>query len=173
VIRRLLALSVVVGFGIATGLAWLVMNPPVDAAPSGDAIFVHAGGSGERVRAGIALFDAGVAPYLVISDPGGRSSQVPRGLCGSEPSIICVTPSTIDTAGEARALGTLVSERGWDTIVVVTSDYHQRRAAMLDASCTSATIESAPATGRRRRVIVGSRIQETIGLAYSWLFQRC
>jgi hypothetical protein len=166
-------LSIVAMGAAIVWLGWLVVNPPVDPSPTGDAIFVHAGGSGERVEAAIDLFDTGAAPVLVISDPGGRSSRVPRGLCGSEPSIICVTPATIDTAGEARALGSLVAERGWERVVVVTSDYHQRRASMLDSSCTSATIENAPAAARRRRVILGSRIQETLGLAFSWLFQRC
>ncbi len=168
-----LALAAVVTVTMAW-LAWMVANPITAASPSGDAIFVHAGGNGERLRTAVALFEEGVAPVIVVSNPGGRSSQVPPGLCGSSESVICVTPATIDTAGEARALGDLVAEQGWDRVVVVTSDYHVSRAGLLDRSCTDAEIEAVAAPARRRQPLVTSaRVQETLGLAYSWMFQTC
>lgn len=155
-------------------LGWTVANPTTSDTPIGDAIFVHAGGNGERLRAAVALFEEGVAPVIVVSNPGGSSSQVPPRLCGSTEMVICVTPSTIDTAGEARALGALVTERGWKRVVVVTSDYHVSRASLLDRSCTDATIDAVAAPARRRQPLVTwARVQETLGLAYSWLFQTC
>jgi uncharacterized SAM-binding protein YcdF (DUF218 family) len=174
-LRRLLALAVVFLLVGASGwLAWRVANPRTSDAPIGDAIFVHAGGNGERLRTAMALYEEGVAPVVVVSNPGGRSSQVPRSLCDSGEPIVCVTPSTIDTAGEARALASLAEEEGWDQVVVVTSDYHLARATVLDESCTDAVIEPVAAPARRRQpVVTSARVQEMLGLAYSWLFQTC
>ncbi len=166
-----LLVTVVVVFGYA---GYLVAHPEVASAPTGDAIFVHAGGRGERARAAIDLFDAGAAPVLVFSDPGVRSSSAPRGICESSDSVVCITPPSVDTAGEARALGEIVAERGWDEVIVVTSDYHLRRASALDRSCTDATIEGVPAPSMRTRSpVTDARVQETFGLVFGWLFQRC
>jgi len=166
--------AVAAAFGLLLAVsAWLVLNPPATAAPVGDAIFVHAGGRGERVQAAVELFEAGVAPVLVVSDPGVRSAFVPRGLC-DVPAVVCVMPEPINTAGEAQALGGLVDSNGWDRVVVVTSDYHMRRAMVLDSSCTTASIEPVPAASRRgRRLLSPANIEETLGLAFSWLIQRC
>ncbi|MGF1665322.1 MAG: YdcF family protein [Acidimicrobiia bacterium] len=173
-VRRILAFTFAALTGATLGLAFLVVNPATAVTPSGDAIFVHAGGNGERLRTAVALFEEGVAKVIVVSNPGGRSSQVPPGLCGSTETVICVVPPTVDTAGEARALGDLMAERGWDRVVVVTSDYHVSRAGMLDRSCTDATIEAVAAPARRRQPLVTpARIQETLALPYSWLFQTC
>jgi uncharacterized SAM-binding protein YcdF (DUF218 family) len=174
-VRRLLLTFPIVAIVAVTGwLYWLSANPATAQSPVGDAIFVHAGGNGERLRTALTLFEEGVAPVIVVSNPGGRSSQVPPGLCGSAAFVMCVTPPTVDTAGEARVLGAVVDEQGWDRVVVVTSDYHVSRAAMLDRSCTEATIDAVAAPARRRQPLVTpARIQETVGLAYSWLFQTC
>jgi uncharacterized SAM-binding protein YcdF (DUF218 family) len=160
--------------GLGSWLGWLVIHPDVSADPTGDAIYVHAGGRGERVSTGVRLLAEGVAPVLVVSDPGTRSSFVPSGLCGSDEAIVCVAPVTIDTAGEARALAALVEERGWRKVVVVTSEYHLRRAAMLDRSCTNASIAPMPADDRPPRApLTGPRASEIPALAFSWMFQRC
>ncbi len=172
--RRILTALLVAVVAILVYAGYLVAHPDMATAPTGDAIFVHAGGRGERARAAIDLFEAGAAPVLVFSDPGVRSSSVPRGICGSSDSVVCITPPSVDTAGEARALGAIAAERGWDEVIIVTSDYHLRRAAALDRSCTDATIEGIPAPSTRTRSpITDARVQETFGLVFGWLFQRC
>jgi uncharacterized SAM-binding protein YcdF (DUF218 family) len=173
--RRLLALVTVLTLvGVTGWLGWRVANPRTSEAPIGDAIFVHAGGNGERLRTAMALYEEGVAPVIVVSNPGGRSSRVPGSLCDSGEPIMCVTPPTVDTAGEARVLASLVEEEGWDQVVVVTSDYHLARATALDESCTDAMIEPVAAAARRRQpVVTSARVQETLALAYSWMFQTC
>jgi hypothetical protein len=175
-VRRVLALTILAAtLGVVAWLSWVVANPRTSTLPTGDAIFVHAGGNGERLGVALTLFEEGAAPLVVISDPGGRSSSVPAGLCESGPAVLCVTPSTIDTAGEARALGDLVESEGWNQVVVVTSDYHLSRAVLLDRSCTDAAIEpvAAPARPRRQPLVTWARVQETFGIGYSWLFQTC
>lgn len=175
VVRRVLAFTILAAMlGVVASLAWVVANPRTSILPTGDAIFVHAGGNGERLEVALTLFEEGAAPVMVVSDPGGRSSSVPAGLCDSGPAVFCVTPSTIDTAGEARALGELVESEGWNQVVVVTSDYHLSRAVLLDRSCTDANIEPVAAPARRRQpVVTWARVQETLGIPYSWLFQTC
>jgi uncharacterized SAM-binding protein YcdF (DUF218 family) len=46
--------------------------------------------------------------------------------------------------GEAEAVGRLARARGWRQIVVVTSRYHVRRAAMLFRRCTDARLDVVP-----------------------------
>jgi hypothetical protein len=161
------ALAVVAGW-----LLWLVNNPATVDDPSGDAIFVHAGGQGERVEMALQLFDEGAAPVLVLSNP--EPGSVPSGLCESGSAVICVIPSPADTAGEALSLGKLVDERGWNRVIVVTSDYHLRRASMLDRSCTNADVVPVEVRSRRSaRPISDVEVREAIALIVSWLAQPC
>lgn len=171
-VRRIITVMIAVFAGGAAWLLWLVGNPPETLDPSGDAIFVHAGGNGERIRAGMELFDRGVAPVLVFSDP--EPGSVPPGLCSAGAAVMCLVPDPPDTAGEAIDLGRLIREQSWDEVVVVTSDYHLRRAVMLDRSCTDAEILPIPAhSSRAEGPVTDVEVQEAIALAAGWIFQRC
>jgi len=170
--RRVLTGIIAILAGTAGWLLWLVNNPTVVDDPSADAIFVHAGGQGERVEMALQLFDEGAAPVLVLSNP--EPGSVPGGLCESGSAVICVVPSPPDTAGEALSLGKLVDDRGWDRVIVVTSDYHLRRASMLDRSCTHADIVPVEARSpRSARPISDVEVQEAIALIISWFARRC
>jgi len=95
--------------------------------------------AGERLEAGIALWQAKKAPWLVFT--GGRApwSDLPetegvqvarlavaRGVPADQ---IQVTREVGNTADEARAVRDLMAERGWKKIILVTSAWHMRRAA--------------------------------------------
>jgi hypothetical protein len=125
----------------------LVLGEPVDARPTGDAVVVHAGGTGERLDRALELIDDGAAPVLVVMYGDHPDFPQAPGLCGAEEpfEVICPSPEPVSTVGEARALGTLIDDQGWDEVVIVTSDYHVRRAKLLDARCTDATIRAAAA----------------------------
>ncbi len=134
--------------GAALGLCALVYGYWVASAssaaePTGDAIVAHAGQGGRLVRA-IDLAEDGAAPALVIMFGETVYQGFARDLCGqTEPyEVLCPVPSSSSTRGEAEALAELVEERGWQRIIVVTSDYHLRRAAYLDRRC--AGVETAP-----------------------------
>ena len=72
-----------------------------------------------------------------------------RGLCHRKApyEVLCVRPKPFSTRGEAETVERLASERGWRRIVVVTSDYHVRRARMLFDRCLGAS----------RVLVVGTR----------------
>jgi uncharacterized SAM-binding protein YcdF (DUF218 family) len=113
------------------------MRPPMANDPSGDAVVVHAGGRGERLRRALELMETGAAPILVIM--GGSVDHWPEALrlCGqaSPYEVLCPDPVPGTTLGEARALAALVGDRQWKSVVAVTSDYHLRRAHFLDRRC--------------------------------------
>jgi uncharacterized SAM-binding protein YcdF (DUF218 family) len=101
----------------------------------------------------------GVAPKLVISD--GLDPEWPQAnrLCRSGRAI-CFTPDPYSTQGEARWIGREAKERGWDSIAVVTSTYHVRRARMIVERCYHgrlAMIGAHPPLGNR-----------VVGVAWEW-----
>jgi uncharacterized SAM-binding protein YcdF (DUF218 family) len=119
------------------GLFLSVVRPPTANDPSGDAVVVHAGGRGERLRRALELMETGAAPTLVIM--GGSADHWPEAqrLCGqtSPFEVLCPDPVPGTTLGEAKALSELVSTRGWTSVIATTSDYHLRRAHFLDRKC--------------------------------------
>lgn len=112
---------------------WMRRPPTVDD-PRGDAVVVHAGPD-QRLDHALELMERGAAPTLVIMY--GRYRSDIDGLCGqTDPyEVLCPTPDLRTTIGEARTLGRLVHERGWRTVITVTSHYHLRRATYLDGKC--------------------------------------
>lgn len=68
----------------------------------------------------------------------------------------------------------VAAEEGWDTLAVVTSDYHARRAAYLLRQCVTADV-TVIEVGRVRNLVhaVGWVIHETGGLLDSWLRPEC
>jgi uncharacterized SAM-binding protein YcdF (DUF218 family) len=141
VIRRaVLVLALLVG-------AWLVACAVLFAWPRGtgapahaDAVVVLSGDRDVRLDPGIALVRRGVAPVLVISgarqDPRWRKAA---GLCRqgrvAGARVICFEPRPFSTRGEARAIGRLARQHGWNAVVVVTSTFHVTRARMLFRRC--------------------------------------
>ena len=128
--RRLAAVVAVVLAALAAFTARYVLWPATDEPGRADAVVVLGGGQGERLPAGRALAADGVAPVLVVSH--GR-----RG-CGERRDgyeVVCFEPFPDRTQGEARAAAALARERGWKTLVVVTSTYHVARARKLFERC--------------------------------------
>ena len=132
-------------------LAWvgatlrLVFVPVEDAAGTADAVVVLSGSKHERLDRGLELVRDGVAPVLVIS--GGLDPRQPRAneLCregGVGFSVSCFTPEPDSTRGEARKVGDLARERGWERVLVVTSRFHVTRARMLFDRCTDANVDA-------------------------------
>jgi uncharacterized SAM-binding protein YcdF (DUF218 family) len=49
--------------------------------------------------------------------------------------VVCFTAVPFSTVGEARTVTGLARERGWSSVVVVTSTFHVTRADMLFRRC--------------------------------------
>jgi uncharacterized SAM-binding protein YcdF (DUF218 family) len=112
-----------------------------------DAAVVLQGSSiGERVRlaGAMSLLQRGIPNRVLLSVPresywGASVPPMARSYLeknyGSEAANkvdFCETGADVNsTEEEARALGVCAHQHGWQSIVVVTSDYHTRRAGMI------------------------------------------
>lgn len=92
-----------------------------------DAVVVL-GGRPNRVPVGVALVRAGTAPVLLVFNVDGSALD----LEGAG-EVITIRPDPYSTRGEAAIVATLARERGWSSLVVVTSTYHVPRARFIFA----------------------------------------
>lgn len=129
------ALLVVAGsFLVSVGLAAYLT--PHDTLVHADAIVVISGGGTERELLGIRLYQEGWADRLVLSgaamDPGSPSNaaQMQRDALaqGVPASAVLVEDRSLTTYQNAAGVRELLG-RDARTIILVTSSYHQRRAA--------------------------------------------
>lgn len=128
--------AIVVGalvVGAAAGARTFVW-PPSDTPDRVDAIVVLGGGEPARLRTGLDLFADGVGDVLVLS-AGTSEAAADHGVHCDGNTVVCVTPVPETTAGEARTITTLATERGWSSLAVVTSTYHLSRARVLFGQC--------------------------------------
>jgi uncharacterized SAM-binding protein YcdF (DUF218 family) len=140
--------------------AYLFVWPDSDTAPHGaDAVVVLSGGRGHRLAEGRRLIAQGVSDTLVISD-GLDPGWVEAGRLCRTGRAICFTPDPYSTQGEARWIAQEARERGWDSVVVVTSTYHVRRTRMIVRRCYGGDLAVVGATPP-----VGNRI---VGVAWEW-----
>lgn len=176
--RRRVLLVIVVGLAGVTATVgaltvrgvWGVYRPPADDIPdAADAVVVFAG-EGRRTELALQLMDDRVADVLVLSL--GERDRVGRSLCGqTEPfEVLCPTPETVDTRGEARMLGELARQRSWNSLVAVTGDYHAQRARTRLSRCFHGNIASVNVDWGRPRLDLVRR--ETLGYLEAQLLER-
>jgi uncharacterized SAM-binding protein YcdF (DUF218 family) len=109
--------------------------------PAADGFVANVGEAGERLEAGIVLWQKKKAPWLVFTGgrlpwsihtevEGAASKRVAiaRGIPDEQ---IIVTREVGNTIDEALAIRDLMRERGWRKIILVTSAWHMPRAARL------------------------------------------
>jgi uncharacterized SAM-binding protein YcdF (DUF218 family) len=115
---------------------WLDVTDPLTKA---DAIVAISGDTGARAGSAIALWKQGYAPVLIFSggssDPDSvASAELMKRTAVAEgvPSNAIVVEGTSATTEEnAENVAELMKRRGLRSAILVTSPYHQRRAAML------------------------------------------
>ena len=126
--------------------AYQLFADPEQATPQkADAVIMLGGASGERLPVARDLVEAGIAPVLVLSHTNSAGNVLADGVC-DYPGVIpfaleCFQPATLDTRGEAAAIGKLIEENGWHSVIVVTSRYHETRARTLITQCTTADVQ--------------------------------
>jgi uncharacterized SAM-binding protein YcdF (DUF218 family) len=139
-VKRFLLGFLVGGISICTLLLgvghWLGVSDPLDKA---DAIVAISGDTGARADSAIALWKQGYAPILIFS--GGSSD--PESVASAElmkrtavaagvpANAIVVEETSATTEENAQHVAELMRSRGLESAILVTSPYHQRRAAML------------------------------------------
>jgi uncharacterized SAM-binding protein YcdF (DUF218 family) len=114
-----------------------------------DAIFVFAGSQAERPLEGADLFQAGLAPIIVLTRDMAERELAHAAMRGVRlPSRFDIARDLLDqlgipddalilperlhdnTAEEAATLRQLALEHGWRRVIVVSSTYHLRRVAL-------------------------------------------
>ena len=115
---------------------WLDVSDPLAKA---DAIIAISGDTGARTDTAVALWKQGYAPLLIFS--GGSSD--PQSVASAElmkrsavaagvpANAIAVEGASATTEENAERVAELMKARGLVSAILVTSPYHQRRAAML------------------------------------------
>jgi uncharacterized SAM-binding protein YcdF (DUF218 family) len=126
--------------GLLLTLVWFVgpSTQDVATAPPADAVVLFAG-TMDRLDTAVELMERGAAPSLVI--PNG--TDIAEGLCegGASFEVICPVTDEVNTTGEARAIGRLAGERGWSSLIAVTSIYHVHRATFLLGRCFDGPVD--------------------------------
>lgn len=122
---------------------------PEDPLTKSDAIFVFAGSRAARPLEAVDLYEAGYAPFIVLTrdqEEPAVGALVERGITLPTrfsmtrdlvrqlkvPDAAVITPDRIhdNTAMEASTLAELAAARGWHRVIVVSSKYHMRRVSL-------------------------------------------
>ena len=145
----------VVGSAAAT-LRVLVF--PVTGRPRpADAIVVLAGtDEAARLHKGLELYDAGVAPLVVVSFPFAPDCPIRL----ADAPVRCMRPVPSTTRGEARALSRLAAAERWHRLLVVTSRFQATRAKIRIERCFSGHVTMA--------TVSPSIAQWPAQIAYEW-----
>jgi uncharacterized SAM-binding protein YcdF (DUF218 family) len=139
----------VLGAGLVVYAYWLV-HPPSVSSPTADAVISHAGGEGDRLDRALELMEQDAAPTLVLLLGSTRSDRA-AAMCGQRQpyEVLCVDPDPVNTEGEARTAARLAEERGWTRLIAVTSDYHLRRALLVDRRCSGLQVIGSASRNQR------------------------
>jgi len=125
-------------FGLAAVGHALALEDPLEKA---DAIVAISGDTGARANTAIALWKQGYAPLIVFSgaaiDPDSVSSaEIMRREAlrqGVPENATLIEPASATTDENASEVAKLMVQRKLRSAILVTSPYHQRRAALLFA----------------------------------------
>lgn len=127
-----------------------------------DAIVVLAGNSPGRLEHGYALYQAGYAPLLIVSDERLRSHGMDltwrtlheAGLVLAnlpDERLLVLDPPPESTVDEARRSAAALTARGARSAILVTDPFHSRRALWLfqaEYRRAGLTVSSSPSRGR-------------------------
>ena len=173
----------VVAVILAGALLWLITafqffySPPQAMPQRTDALVVLGGLSRERLPVAEDLQKKLDIPVLVVSTTGLAGNIEGDTLCradSDDPDLMCFRPTPLNTRGEAKALSELIAQNGWESVTVVTSEYHLIRAGTLIRQCTSAEIHM---VGSQPELSAGAWLDrfvvETGGLLDAWVQPEC
>ncbi len=138
------AVTCIVGLAVGMLLIRRIAAPTSEVPEQADVVVVLAGGQGERIVRALELMDDEVAPVLLISTGNERwrgwEEIAPRCERPQNYEVLCIRPNPDNTRGEASTIAALAEERGWQSLVLVTSTYHLHRATLNFERCFDGTI---------------------------------
>ena len=109
------------------------LGKPAEAdAPKTDAAVVLTGGSG-RLEHGVQVLRRRKAGRLLVAgaDPSVTKADIARRLGGSGRTVSCcidLGSESVDTRSNAEEAGRWLKKNGYDSLRLITSDWHMRRA---------------------------------------------
>jgi len=167
-----------IGFGAFSGLVSSYDTPASDI--QADAIIILTGDAG-RLEAGENLLQQGQAPKLLISGvhPSVTTADIRAQTNFSDAQFDCCVQlghEAEDTAGNAVEAANWVHENGYQSLIIVTSDYHLPR-SLLEMKAMMPNLEFIPYPVRTRppwRNLAVARLwlQEYAKYATVWLGQK-
>ena len=188
-VRRLLAVlvlgAVLVVLGTAVSVWWTARQ---DARPTSDAIVVLGASQFDgrpssvfkaRLQHARALYEDGVAPRVITvggRQPGDRTTEAEAGaafLRERDVEAVAV-PEGSNTLDSLQAVEALMSERGWDSAVVVTDPWHSLRSRMIARDQGLDAVTSPTRAGpsvRTRDTQIRYIARETLALLYYEVFR--
>lgn len=166
-IRRVVGVLGVLVLAYVAVAVYLFVLPHDGKPVRADAVVVLAG-TAERLPVGQRLVHRGYAPLLVVS-LSHPPARVQLAACAH--GALCFRAQPYSTRGEAREIGRLAVRRHWRTIDVVTSKFHDFRAAILIRRCYHGELRmiGAPQSTQHLPIDIA---KESAKLAYQEVFAR-
>lgn len=178
---------------LALLLVWLLagwtafQHPRTDVPARSDALLVLGPPDRTRMAEALRLMDAGVAPVLVVANPGTgdlgdasgrvyytRAAQTCAGGGEQDYEVICFRPDPSTTQGEAMELRALSEQRGWEHVSALTYRQHVARSRLLLERCYAGELDvlsfDYPAVPRGH---LREFIYQSGGFVKAWLTPGC
>lgn len=154
--RRLIVGLFLIAFAWTAGLFGFIASlpkPAASSAPQGAGVVVYTGGGGARITAGMELLSNGAGERLLISGvhpetSRARLSEMWSGAQGLFDCCVDLDRKALSTEGNATELSAWAHTHQFDSIILVTSEYHMPRAVaetrdkMPDATLTPYPVSS-------------------------------
>lgn len=174
-LRRLIWLGAAVTALVVVEVALLGASVlwPTASTPDHADVVVSLSGGADRLPTARRLVEAGVAPVLVVAGTPDSGEHIEICKGGQPFQVICLQPEPDSTRAEARSFGRLAMDRGWRTVVVVTSKWHVSRATLLFDRCVDGKVRAAAApsgldSSQDRR----AKLHEWVGLVHATFWAR-
>ena len=120
-------------------------TPAPDPAPAGGVVALTGVGSNERIAAAMRLREAGKAERMLVAGVNREASRedirdVSKAVRRLYDCCVDLGFAAANTRGNARETAEWAAARGFDSLIVVTADYHMPR-AMLELGATMPAVE--------------------------------
>lgn len=138
--NRVSVALVIAALAVGLPAAFYVASAPEGNPADIDAVFVHAGGTGERIDRGVEIWQSSPDDVLLVLSEVESTDETRRWCSGEDPRILCTPPRPETTLGEAVMLDGIAREMALERVAIVTSDYHLRRATLIDRRCSSVDV---------------------------------
>ena len=120
-------------------------TPAPAPAPAGGVVALTGVGSNERIAAAMRLLEAGKAERMLVSGVNRAASRedirdVSKAVRRLYDCCVDLGCEAANTRGNARETAEWAAARGFDSLIVVTADYHMPR-AMLELGATMPAVE--------------------------------